>query len=963
MAMRAISSVGQENPDFELRMLSTKDGLSHQNIYTVKQDFSGLLWIGTLYGLDIFNGLKFEHFDLQQNRHTNFPNKAIFDLEIGPDGFVFACTADGVRVIDPVYRKVVSGASLGIPDSLFQGRVEIEKNTSGDLFWLRNGVIYQLRYSASGRYSIQVRYVLPPCLIRQLLLDKSGTDSFWVITAKCGILHVRPEKGIAAINISYQGSDGTSQYSAASRFQVLQDNSLWDPAQLLFRYSNTSNSLKFVGNFIPQEFPALPHINAVLKHNTAVLTCFLQIGNKQQVYGTRSGLFIYRQKRPLPFRNVSELVGEEIRAIHPNPDNSWLAGTYTGIFSSKAGWLKSLKAPMRTAWQFMSLSDNRMLIASENRREILLWNTANHSVKALKFPTEQATDNGGGLSLCRDFRNGLWAGTYEHLKYARTGNLDSFDIYKDPLTGAPFFQSAIRALLVDQDSSIWTGSNQGLFHFIYDPGIGEFRLDLSPAYILGVPVSHIYQDRFGVLWVATKPKGFARINKRSGRVDWFNTNNGLSNNSVCRIESSHNGRVLWISTHNGLSRFDVLRQTFDNYYEEDGLICNEFNSAASAQLPNGNLLFGGVNGLTIFCPDSIPTAEFQHKVLLPHINIYNTELDILLSVPAKHTRIELPPYPEYVEIPLASNEFIRSQKIVFRYRLVGLSDLWSYTHGEQEIKYIRLPPGNYTFEIQALSLFGYPSEVQQLLIKVNAPFYETWWFYLLVVFAVGLVVYGVFRYRIGQMEKVQIIRQQIADDLHDDIGNKLNIIGILTQKIARSTAFNDNETAKSAVQKLIIAGRETLASLQTMIWTIDANKGQRLADLISRMQDFTDSYLLPLHISCTFEIPRNLPETDMNLHVRHHLMLLYQETLTNMIKHANPKKIETKIRLTSPTALELTIINTLDPDIKTEHLISSTKRGAKSIKRRLQQVNGSLIRYELSSENQIIRLYFPDIFR
>jgi signal transduction histidine kinase len=273
-----------------------------------------------------------------------------------------------------------------------------------------------------------------------------------------------------------------------------------------------------------------------------------------------------------------------------------------------------------------------------------------------------------------------------------------------------------------------------------------------------------------------------------------------------------------------------------------------------------------------------------------------------------------------------------------------------------------LPPGHYTLEVQAISPNGLVSIPQTLKLHVQKPYYETWWFFLCCLFCVSLLIYAAHAYRVYQLKKEQRIRRQLADDLHDNIGNKLNIISILAQKIANKPSNVPDDGKNTALRKLVAASRDTLSALHIMIWAVDAKKN-RLSDLITRMQDFADDYLIPLQIQCAFSIPGELPSANLKLKIRHHLILLYQETLTNMVKHSNPEKIAVQIRLVDGVHLWLGITATLNRQTGTEtHTTFSSNRGEESIKHRLQQINGRLELRESNSGQQKLVFYISNIF-
>src|SRR4029453_17115902 len=102
-----------------------------------------------------------------------------------------------------------------------------------------------------------------------------------------------------------------------------------------------------------------------------------------------------------------------------------------------------------------------------------------------------------------------------------------------------------------------------LFHPVAETST-RFPIGGSSPESLQRPVSHISQDRAGMLWLATEA-GLYRFDQR----------HGLARSAVPAILEDRYGR-LWVSTAAGLSRFDPRTNTFTNYYESDGLAGSAF---------------------------------------------------------------------------------------------------------------------------------------------------------------------------------------------------------------------------------------------------------------------------------------------------------------------------------------------------------------------------------------------------
>ena len=153
---------------------------------------------------------------------------------------------------------------------------------------------------------------------------------------------------------------------------------------------------------------------------------------------------------------------------------------------------------------------------------------------------------------------------------------------------------------------MWIGTKDGLNKYdgykltVYkhDPG--------NPKSLSNNIVTALYQDKSGVLWIATEGGGLNRFDREK---------DGLPNDVVYGIlEDDHNN--LWLNTNKGLFKFNPAAKTFENYDTKDGLQSNEFNTNAYLKTRDDEMLFGGINGFNIFHPDSIKSNLFPPPIVL-----------------------------------------------------------------------------------------------------------------------------------------------------------------------------------------------------------------------------------------------------------------------------------------------------------------------------------------------------------
>ena len=209
------------------------------------------------------------------------------------------------------------------------------------------------------------------------------------------------------------------------------------------------------------------------------------------------------------------------------------------------------------------------------------------------------------------------------------------------------FQELAMAVLTDSNGVMWIGTPHGLVQGMPDKQGYSFSLhknkprepeSLSCNYVLSLLEDPLAPNQF--IWIGTKGGGLCQMDKNTGKCKHFTTANGLPNNVVYGILSD--GKAgLWLSTNRGLSRYDLKSGDFQHFFEVDGLQDNEFNTLSFTKGADGQLYFGGVNGITAFYPDRIQSSRPSAPVYLTRLTINNEiaspKTDYYLTICKKRT--------------------------------------------------------------------------------------------------------------------------------------------------------------------------------------------------------------------------------------------------------------------------------------------------------------------------------------
>ena len=378
------------------------------------------------------------------------------------------------------------------------------------------------------------------------------------------------------------------------------------------------------------------------------------------------------------------------------------------------------------------------------------------------------------FALQEDHEGRIWYGTWgQGLGWfdKKTNTLNR--ISDLPVTARSLSSDKVIALFEDDTGNLWIGTKGGgvnilPLHMVSTGDIDfmAYRHNLKDTKSLSHnDVYCILQDRNRNIWIGTG----SGLNK----VEWTNNQpfteallkgeigftgylekDGLSNGVVYGILEDRQGN-LWLSTNNGLSMFDPRAKKFINYNVNDGLQANEFYANAYFQDENGIMFFGGVNGLTMFNPDSIRQNPVNSRVVLTGLRIMNKAVQpgeninyrtVLKDAIYNTDKLILSYKDKEVTLEFSALYYANPQRISYQYRLVGFNDEWQQAdHNARSVTYTNLDDGNYVFEVRATLDNGLTSsQPAKLEIAVLPPFWRKPWFFLIYI---AIIVAGLFLFR------------------------------------------------------------------------------------------------------------------------------------------------------------------------------------------------------------------------
>ncbi len=768
---------------YQFRNFGIEQGLPHRFVYTINQDPSGYLWIGTGTELARFNGFEFQSNPSGDSLPADFVITSYHDsggrIWFGHNsGSVSVLENNKIKVLD---NKGMATRITGIAEDS-EGNILFSSQQHGLLVADQNmnTILYQENFTSrpvtaiafadnnelligtfEGLYSY--RYspgsnpemdklidAVPRAEISDILpLDDKG---IFVGTRGRGLFHLEKEAG----NI-YKATDtgdrhGLGYANIESVYPDKSDN-LWVSTR-------GEGVFKIINYFGPGT--DIEVINFTSENGLAadiVYSSFQDIEGNYW-FTTYNGLSMLADKAFSFYRSFDEPFGRNVLAVYSDENHIWLGGESGLLRISKEntenrvfyGTGRGLPFDMVTA--ITSCDDNHIWIG-----------TAGNGIYRLAEGTQRAMQFHVSANSLENIINDL---NYSQgiLRAATNNGVIEFNLQTGEVNnyttneGLPHNQ--IRSIYRDYDNINWiaTRSNR-----LVDVAVNNI------IRIAGVELDFvaITQDNKGRMWTATNGNGIIKITNDT--IVQLTTDEGLHSNFCYSMITGQDGNI-WIGHRLGLSRVDP-----DNYhvrtYGTESAITGDFNFNAVHKGPDGVLLFGTSDGLV-----SYDLSEEKTTYPPPLLNI--TSLQISDEEYKSIDRVSLP-YGSYrVRIEFIGLNYSGPEKVLYQYKLDGYDLDWSDLSDQRFAYYPRLDDGDFDFLLRAYNQEGVATEAPlSLSVIIDKPFWKKWYFFVSVAVFGGLLFLMIIKVRERNLriekeriEKELAVRTKEVIEQKDEIEHK-----------------------------------------------------------------------------------------------------------------------------------------------------------------------------------------------
>ncbi|MBB3696994.1 helix-turn-helix domain-containing protein [Flammeovirga yaeyamensis] len=768
---------------FKIHAISQQ--LSNSEVYSLLEDHNGYIWIGTLDGLNYYDGYNIKVFNIGDDRDNTLSNNTIYALAEDKKNRIWIGTNDGLNIYEPLYDRFTQ-ISLNKYVSRKE-RVNTFQIQGNHLFVGTHSGLYIININQETDQIkksnfIKVNEVFPQSSINNIKPDPVEKGVLWIASSH-GLAKIKynakknririlskpqqlREVKITAIdfdnnnNIWYSTAQDLNKYyikekkikkwkdiRSISDLQVDRNGNLW--------ISSVSNGLFYLNNF--QLETEEIYFHKLMQTSTPLIrTLFLGKDGTMWIGTIGEGVnYLDVDNNPFKQYNISKYIDNKkithfVRSIYKDESQNCIYfGLHNGglyVYDEKSKVTKKVGLGELLVFDIKKIDQKIFVGTKQGIYTISDKGNAHQVNKIISIP-----------STCTNLLEGntkgvLWAATLEGVYRFEKDGVKGYSskIYNRESVPNLSGKNA-RVLFYDKEyHEIWVGFEGGGLNIlsldenenvknvnIINSNIGEkvisndfvrsIRKTIDGQYLIGT------YNGLNIL---------KRIDGENFKNKVITKNDGLLSNMIQSIEEDNDGNI-WLGTNNGMSRLSIQNQEIHiiNYNRQNGLPSAEFSEHASCKTDSGDIFFGTNHLFFSFNNKDIVVSDKGLKASIDKFNILG---DRVLPNKMFHGQIKTEQLiPDLKEITLSPNEtsfsldFMvnevgRAKRVEYAYFLEGFDTEWKYlSNNNRHIEYVHLPYGTYTLKYKASSVDGiFDEDYHTLTIEIERPYYLTWYAFL-----------------------------------------------------------------------------------------------------------------------------------------------------------------------------------------------------------------------------------------
>lgn len=812
-----------------LRQLLNEDGLASSAVMCIHQSANGVLWLGTLDGLNIYYGMKVER-PRGTSVGLSLEGYIIERIVSAGEHTLWVQTGYGLKMID-----TEAGKMADFPQ--FTGLYMLRDAGLGRAVVLdtkRQLYLYQPSDSAFVRvpYSITAS---------EEITDLGGTEDFFWTAGTAGVYRYNwsvTDTGEYRLDQAVCLTDNSVKYcTVTSEAETLY---IIDMKNRLYRLNIRRNEMTFILE-LGEEVNRRGTPSGIVEKKGAYFVSFkvggvlkyeydmvsqawtqTDLGIRSGVFGMMKdkfqdivwvasdgqGLFAYWDSeyniRSYRYSDFSHILGKPVRALFvDNKDWLWIGTKGEGLLgidrSNRRKEIYQCSQRLLTASN-SSLEDNSVYALASSVYDGF-WvgtdqgiNFFDYSTRSLKEVyceqkiayVHSIQEVGDSVVWIATVGTGIFKAKIDRDK----GTIQLKDIQHFNIDEGVFSSNYFFAMHCTENGELWLGNR----------GHGVFKMTsngLKPIVWPDKLHSYLQNDVFalyknkGILWAGTS---CGLMGLSDDEKVWFiDKKHGLPNNIVHSMQADVRGN-LWVATNNGIACLDTGLNEIKSYGRKDGLLVSEFSDGASLY-EDSVLFFGGVNGWVEISNNPYYTVADNYVPPLYFVSFkeYGNDINIHLfpqraGLNEKYPVMELEHNENTFSVEVIAMDYINSGDYTYLYQIDAQDNgKWIDNGSSNVLSFVQMSPGNYMLHVKYRShTTGFESKAICMKIHIK----PLWWqstymkFVYWSLLIIGISYLVMFQYRKTRQKHVYALQQlelQHKEELYEE---KLRFFTNITHKFS-----------------------------------------------------------------------------------------------------------------------------------------------------------------------------------
>lgn len=759
---------------------STADGLLNNEVKSLYRDSEGYLWVGTVVGLNRYDGYCFKHYIHNAADSLSLADDDVVSIQEDALNNLWIKGREDNSYYDRNKDRFENAGKkleeLGLPTT---GILQILSDETGNLWIVTDREISKYDFSKRKAYNILLKKPMIKATtvansIAVIWKDKSiglydfheskwetrplpdgindlnglysdSDHTLWVYSNQNDKLayHKKNGEGWVVVDLSNVNSEQSSNF-----IRGMQDDragKIWITTDHkgLYVFDKRTSTVTQISNVrdLPQS----------IKDNS-VASIWIDEDKTVYIGYQKSGLSYYNpafQKfknfKNDKFRNISTI-------IEDRNGNIWIGTDGYGLFyknPKSQEIIKQIPIPGNIVVSLHEDIKGRIWIGTY-LNGLLCYDNG----EIIQYTTENSEISDNSVYSIQSDRTGqIWIGTlwgYLQRLNPETGSFDS-------KFNKSYDESVAMSMSYDGGSELYAGMMSGLAKI--NVMSGEFEIlhtnargdqPFSKKFI-----QTVFKDSKGDLWLGHN-QGVTLWHRDSDSFTYLTQANGLVDNVIRGITEDDLGRI-WIATSNGCSVVSFERNSTGecqfktiNYNVRDGLLVDNLSRHAILNLRDGSILIGSIEGYSIMEPEELKKSELSKAIIrFTELTIggkriqADTDYDgrkILQQTLDTQREINLSYHDRMIGVEFSAMDMLSPDKIKYGYKLEGIDNEWIIADGNK-VLFTQLPSGKHTLYVRCIDAEGnWNGEASILKIIVDPPFWASWYAYILYALIVIAVI-------------------------------------------------------------------------------------------------------------------------------------------------------------------------------------------------------------------------------